>query len=110
MVEYRGDLDRVYGALSNLSRRQLLERLAGSSARVGDLAEAFDMTFAGVSKHIHVLEVAGLVTREVHGREHHLSLQTAPLVSAERWLSGYRSFWGHRLDLLDERIRESRKK
>ena len=108
MVEYRGSLDRVYGALANVSRRELLERLAASPARVSDLADTFDITFAGVSKHIRVLEVAGLVKREVQGREHRLSLQTAPLVRAETWLSGYRQFWGHRLDLLDQRISESR--
>ena len=111
MVEYRsGELDRVYGALANASRRRLLERLAPSPARVTDLAERFEMSLAGVSKHIRVLEDAGLISREVQGREHRLSLEPGPLAGAAAWLSHYRRFWEERLELLDRRIRESHRK
>ncbi len=111
MVEYRGgNLNVVYGALSNTARRQLLERLARSPARVTDLAHDFSISLAGVSKHIGVLEEAGLVRRIIHGREHTLSLQPEPLAGAAAWLLGYRRFWEDRLDLLERRIWEARKK
>jgi DNA-binding transcriptional ArsR family regulator len=111
MVEHRQvDLDRVYGALSHPSRREMLEQLATAPARITDLADRFDISFAGVSKHVHVLEDAGLLRREVQGREHRLSLEALPLASASSWLATYRRFWEQRLDLLDRRIRESRRK
>jgi DNA-binding transcriptional ArsR family regulator len=100
-------LDAVYGALSHDVRRQLLERVAPAPARVTDLADAFPVSLAAVSKHIRVLEEAGLVHREVRGREHLLSLEAEPLAGAAAWLAGYRRFWEERLDLLDAQIRES---
>ena len=109
MVEYAGDLDRVYGALSNASRRQLVERLAAAPARVTDLAANFSISLAGVSKHIQVLEQAGLVERTISGRQHELRLQPVPLADAAAWLSEYRRFWERGLDLLDRRLRESRR-
>jgi DNA-binding transcriptional ArsR family regulator len=111
MVEYSDDdLDRVYAALSNASRRRLVDQLAVSPARVTDIAGSFAMSLAGVSKHIRVLEDAGLVQRNVVGREHLLTFEPAPLAAAATWLSGYRRFWEDRLDLLDRRLRESRRK
>ena len=111
MVEYRDDdLDGVYGALSNTSRRELVERLAISPARVTDIAGSFAMSLAGVSKHIRVLEDAGLIQRQVQGREHLISFEPGPLLGAAAWIAGYRRFWEDRLDLLDRRLRESRKK
>lgn len=108
MVEYRSDdLNLVYGALSNISRRELLERLASAPARVTDLADDFSMSLAGVSKHIRVLEGAGLVRRLVHGREHTLNLQAEPLAGATTWLLGYRRFWEDRLDALERRLTET---
>ncbi|HVH64133.1 MAG TPA: helix-turn-helix domain-containing protein [Candidatus Dormibacteraeota bacterium] len=108
MVEHSGvDLDLVYGALSNISRRKLLERLASSSARVTDLADDFSISLAGVSKHIGVLEDAGLVRRIIHGREHTLSLQPKPLAGAAAWLLDYRRFWEDRLDRLESQIRKT---
>jgi DNA-binding transcriptional ArsR family regulator len=111
MVEYRnGDLNIVYGALSNTSRRQLLERLASSPARVTDLAHDFSISLAGISKHIRVLEDAGLVRRIISGREHMLNLRPEPLAAATTWLLGYRRFWEDRLDLLERRLQEKPKK
>jgi DNA-binding transcriptional ArsR family regulator len=111
VVEYRDDeLDRVYAALSNASRRELVHRLAVSPARVTDIAESFAMSLAGVSKHIRVLEDAGLVRRQVQGREHLISLEPVQLAGAANWIAGYKRFWEDRLDLLDRRLRESRKK
>ncbi|MEP6753730.1 MAG: metalloregulator ArsR/SmtB family transcription factor [Candidatus Dormiibacterota bacterium] len=110
MVEHAHlDLDRAYGALSSSSRRRLVERLASAPARVTDLADSFSISLAGVSKHIRVLEHAGLVRRRIHGREHVLSLEPAPLAYASAWLSGYQRFWEERIDLLDRRLGEARR-
>jgi DNA-binding transcriptional ArsR family regulator len=102
------DLDLVYGALAHQARRRLVEQIAPSPARVTELAAAFPVSLAATSKHIRVLEHAGLVHREVRGRDHFLSLEPAPLAEATAWLAGYRRFWEQRLDLLEARILESR--
>jgi DNA-binding transcriptional ArsR family regulator len=94
-------LDGVYAAIADPTRRAMLTVLAGGEVKVGTLAERFPMSFNGVSKHVKVLERAGLVTRRVHGREHWLRLQPAPLREATRWLAHYREFWGTRLDALE---------
>jgi DNA-binding transcriptional ArsR family regulator len=77
-------LDRAYAALSDPTRRRLLETLRHGDARITDLAEPLPMTFAGVSRHVGVLESAGLVRREVRGREHWLSLQPDGLTMAQQ--------------------------
>jgi DNA-binding transcriptional ArsR family regulator len=100
-------LDSTYAALAHPVRRELVSRMAPAPARVTDLAVSFPISLVAVSKHIRVLEAAGLVSRQVRGREHFLTLEPAPLASAEAWLSGYRRFWEERLDLLESRLRES---
>jgi DNA-binding transcriptional ArsR family regulator len=94
-------LDRVYGALADPTRRAILTLLAGGDAKVGTLAGRFPMSLNGVSKHVRVLERAGLVRRRVRGREHWLRLTPGPLRDAERWLQHYRAFWDERLDALE---------
>jgi DNA-binding transcriptional ArsR family regulator len=94
-------LDRVYGAIASPTRRAILTVLAGGEVNVGDLAERFPVSFNAVSKHVKVLERAGLVTRRVRGREHRLSLRPRPLHEAARWLAGQRAFWDSRLDALE---------
>ena len=94
-------LDRVYGAIADPTRRAMLGVLAGGDATVGTLADRFPITFNGVSKHIKVLERAGLVTRRVQGREHWLRLDPRPLLGAARWLEHYRDFWTTRLEALE---------
>lgn len=93
-------LDRVFRALADRTRRALLARLARGPTRITDLAEPFDMSLAAVSKHLKVLERAGLVTRAVDGRVHRCSLDTAPLRDVEAWLEHYRSFWTDTLEQL----------
>jgi DNA-binding transcriptional ArsR family regulator len=93
-------LDRIFGALSDQTRRELLRRLGRSPATVTDLAAPFDMTLPAVSKHIRVLERAGLITRNIDGRVHRCALAPAPLSEVERWLAHYRSFWEENLDAL----------
>ena len=95
-------LDGVYAAIADPTRRAMLGVLAGGEVKVGTLAGRFPMSFNGVSKHVKVLERAGLVTRRVHGREHWLRLKPAPLREAARWLAHYRGFWDARLDALEQ--------
>jgi DNA-binding transcriptional ArsR family regulator len=110
LVKYAGTaLDDVYGAIAHPARRRLLDRLSEGDATVSELAAPFSMSLAAVSKHIRVLEGAGLVRRTIEGREHTLSLQPASLRPAASWLDTYRAFWETRLDLLDARIRARRK-
>ena len=97
-------LDRAYAALADPTRRALLVALRSGEARISDLAEPFPMTFAGVSRHVGVLESAGLIERRVRGREHWLSLRPAGLELAERWLEEQTSFWAERAEALAERL------
>jgi DNA-binding transcriptional ArsR family regulator len=94
-------LDQVYAAIADPTRRAILGVLAGGEVKVGTLAARFPISFNGVSKHVKVLERAGLVTRRVRGREHWLRLKPAPLRQAARWLDHYREFWDARLDALE---------
>ena len=94
-------LDQVYGAIADPTRRAILAELAGGDVNVGSLAERFPISFNGVSKHVKVLERAGLVRRRVRGREHWLRLKPARLREAARWLEHYRAFWNVRLDALE---------
>ncbi|PYP72897.1 MAG: transcriptional regulator [Gemmatimonadetes bacterium] len=95
-------LNRVYAAIADPTRRAILAVLAGGGElNVGSLAGRFPISFNGVSKHVKVLERAGLVRRRVRGREHWLRLRPEPLREATRWLEHYREFWGARLDALE---------
>src|SRR5438270_3748248 len=95
-------LDHVYAAIADPTRRAILGRLVRGDTTVGDLAGRFPMSFNGVSKHVKVLERAGLVQRRIDGREHWLALNPVPLAKASRWLEHYRSFWDERLASLEE--------
>ncbi len=102
MGEYSvATLDRVFSAVSDPTRRAILARLAESDARVTDVAGAFPISLNSTSKHIRVLEGAGLVRRTVRGREHILSLEVAPLSEAAAWIDHYRRFWADQLSALD---------
>jgi DNA-binding transcriptional ArsR family regulator len=94
-------LDRVFSAVSDPTRRAILARLAESEARVTDVAEAFPISLNSTSKHIRVLEGAGLVRRTVRGREHILTLEAAPLADAAEWIEHYHRFWSDQLASLD---------
>lgn len=94
-------LDQVYGAIADPTRRAILAILAEGETNVGSLAERFPISLNGVSKHVKVLERAGLVERTVQGREHRLRLNAEPLREATMWLEHYRAFWGARLDALE---------
>ena len=99
MVNYAA-LDSVFSALSDPTRRAILERLAAGEASVTELAEPFDMSLPAISRHLRVLESAGLVVREKEGRVHHLRLRPEPLRNAAEWLAYYRQFWDEQFDSL----------
>jgi DNA-binding transcriptional ArsR family regulator len=94
-------LDHVLTAISDPTRRAILDRLAHGPARVTDTAAPFEMSLAAVSKHVRVLERAGLVRRVRRGREHTLTLDARPLRQVVRWTSRYERFWNERLDRLE---------
>ena len=97
-------LDRTYAALADPTRRALLIALRSQDARITDLAAPLPMTFAGVSRHIGVLESAGLVQRVVRGREHWLSIRPEGLAAAEAWIGEQTAFWSARADALAARL------
>jgi DNA-binding transcriptional ArsR family regulator len=98
MVEER--LDITFRALADPTRRGMLATLALGERSIGELAEPFAMTFAGASKHVKVLEEAGLLSRRKVGRTHLIRLEAKPLEEAERWLRQWEKFWNVRLDRL----------
>jgi DNA-binding transcriptional ArsR family regulator len=95
-------LDVLFAALSDPSRRAILRRLADGEATVGEVAAPLRMAAPSVSKHLKVLESAGLIQRRVEGRTHHLSLRPEPLHTAAEWLAFYRGFWEGGVDRLAE--------
>jgi DNA-binding transcriptional ArsR family regulator len=106
-AHHNPSLDRVYAAIADPTRRAILAQLAQGEVNVGDLAARFPMTLNGVSKHVKVLERAGLVQREILGRQHQLRLRAEPLREAEEWFQRYRAFWTGRLDALERFLAQS---
>jgi len=94
-------LGQVLAAVSDPTRRAIIDRLAGGPARVTDVASPFRMSLNAVSKHVKVLEGAGLVRRRRLGREHTLELNAEPLRDVARWAHRYAPFWNERLDRLE---------
>jgi len=101
MVKHSDDtLDYTFAALADPTRRRILESLSHREWRVTDLAEPFDMSLPAVSKHLRVLERAGLLKRRRLGREHYLQLEAKPMSRAASWIEHYRKFWEGSLDNL----------
>jgi DNA-binding transcriptional ArsR family regulator len=103
-----GDLDLIFSALSNPTRRAILARLSKGESTVGDLARPFDMSLPAISKHLRILEQARLITVSKEGRTHRCRLAPAPLANAERWLAFYGQMWNDQLDSLAKFLKESR--
>ena len=95
-------LDHTFNALADPTRRAILARLSQGEATVGELAAPFDMTFAAVSKHLRVLEAAGLVTRGREAQYRPARLDARPLAAASRWIGDYARFWGDSVNALDQ--------
>ena len=105
MVEYNVDaLDDTFHALAHPVRREIVSQLAGNRQTILELASHFDISLNGVSKHIKVLEDAGLIQRDIHGRTHYCTLNPAPLQHADAWIEHYTSFWNQRLDALGDYV------
>ncbi|MCH8826380.1 MAG: winged helix-turn-helix transcriptional regulator [Chloroflexi bacterium] len=95
------ELNLVFSALSDPTRRSILERLSAGEASVGELAEPFDMSLPAISKHLGVLEQAGLLSRERDGRFFRCLLQAEAMRDAALWMERYRRFWAQQFDALD---------
>jgi DNA-binding transcriptional ArsR family regulator len=108
MVQYQVELDRTFSALSDPTRRAILERLGRGPATIGELAEPFGMSLTGLKKHVHVLEAADLVVTQKVGRTRRCRLGPARLEDATRWIEEHRNRWERRLDRLEEYIGERR--
>jgi len=107
MVEQKtAQLDSVFHALGDATRRRMLRELARNERTVGELAQPFAISLAAASKHIKALENAGLIRREVRGRTHLCRLNPGPLANAHEWLSFYQQFWTDRLDALEQLLRK----
>lgn len=107
MVQYQSaHLDASFAALSDVTRRGILERLGRADASITELAGKFDMTLTGMKKHIGVLEQAGLVTTEKVGRVRTCKLGPGRLLEAAAWIEGYRQLWNARFDELDKVVEE----
>lgn len=98
-------LDDTLIALADDTRRSILQRLASGEARVTEVAAPFDISLNSVSKHIRILERAGLVRRRVSGRDHFLSLDRAPFDELTQWMLRTRELWSSRLDALEAALR-----
>jgi len=99
-------LDRTFGALADPTRRRILEHLAGGDHCVTDLARPYRMSLPAVSKHLRVLENAGLLRRKRDGRVHRLKLEAKPMQQAQAWIEEYRKFWEASFDRLDEYLKQ----
>jgi DNA-binding transcriptional ArsR family regulator len=100
-------LSATFAALADPTRRAILARLAAGEATVGELAQPFEMSLPAISKHLKVLERAGLIARGREAQWRPCRLKTEPLKNAADWLEHYRRFWEESLDRLDEYLRET---
>src|SRR6476620_4566376 len=110
MFSENDDLSTVLGAVAHPARRAILSRLAGGPARVTDIAAPFDLSLNAVSKHLKVLEEAGLIAREKVGRDHSLRFRGAPLRQLSVWVHEYERFWNERLDKFEGFFKEKRRR
>jgi DNA-binding transcriptional ArsR family regulator len=104
------NINLVAAAISDPTRRAIIDRLARGSARISDVAEPFSMSLTGFCKHVRVLERAGLVRRTRHGREKTLELRAEPLREVARWILSYEKFWNARVDRLQEYFAKQKEK
>jgi DNA-binding transcriptional ArsR family regulator len=106
VVKRQQSLDETFAALADPTRREILGTLAEGERTVSELAEPFEMSLPAISKHLGVLERAGLITRERQGRVRRCSLEPEPLADALEWIAAYGRFWEERLDSLERLLAE----
>ena len=102
------NLNRTFAALSDGTRRAIIARLTSGEAPLSDLAEPFEMSLTAVSKHVHVLSDAGLVSVTKRGRTRYCRLEAAPMKDAAQWLDDYRKFWEGQLEALARYLNEEK--
>ena len=107
MVNSSGDLDAVFAALADPTRRRIVERLARGPLTVGEIASGFTISQPAISRHVRLLEQSGLLERRVLGRVHRCTLSPHAMQSASRWIDKQRAFWNAVLDRLDDLLEES---
>jgi DNA-binding transcriptional ArsR family regulator len=100
-------LDQVFSALSDATRRAILEKLAQGESSITTLAEPFDMSLPAISKHLRILEETGLIVRRKEGRVNYIHLAPERMKMASEWLNYYRQFWEENFDSLDEYLVEA---
>ena len=110
MVKSPASLDEVFSALSDPTRREILVALADGERSVSELAEPFDISLPAISKHLSVLERAGLITRQREGRVRHCRLEPEPLADALRWIASYGRFWEDSFDSLERVLKQPKGK
>lgn len=107
MVKFNTTLDATFGALSDPTRRGILERLSSGQTNVAELARPYDMTAPAISRHLRVLERAGLIVRAKHGREHRIRVDPKPIRQARDWIAMHIDFWTHQFDALDDYLKQA---
>ncbi len=105
MVEQENRLNSVFGSLSDPIRRDILKKVSKKSMSVGQIAAHYQLTFAGVAKHVDVLNHAGLITKARRGKEQIVSISPHALAAASNYLENYKQLWENRLDSLDEYLK-----
>ena len=110
MVQYQARLDATFAALSDVTRRGVLEQLGGSDASITDLADRFHMTLTGMKKHVSVLEQAGLVTTQKVGRVRTCKLGPRRLEEEAGWIERHHQLWSARFDALDKLVEDLKRK
>jgi DNA-binding transcriptional ArsR family regulator len=109
MVKYSpAQLDLAFGALAHPIRRGILARLSTGDATVAQLAEPFKVSAPAISKHMRILEEAGLLSRRKEGRVHHCRFEAERMLEMERWIEDHRIFWTDRLDALEKYLKENK--
>lgn len=110
MVKHPASLDETFAALSDPTRREILVALSDGDRSVSELAEPFEISLPGISKHLTVLERAGLITRWREGRVRRCRLEREPLADALHWIAGYGRFWEESLDSLERLLADPRRR
>lgn len=110
MVNNVADLNAVFAALADPTRRRIVERLARGPLTVGEIASGFSISQPAISRHIRVLEESGMLERRVAGRVHRCSLSPRAMKTASNWIEKHRTFWTAALDRLDDLLAESPKR
>lgn len=106
MVMHQNHLDQIFAALSDPTRRGMLEALSRGETNVSRLAAPYDMSQPAISKHLRVLERAGLIQRTRRGREHHIKVDPRPIEQARGWIATYAKFWQQQFDAVDAYLKK----